>query len=122
MPYFDKKTYNFYNTVTKETFRGLRKDFCKKYNVTRHGVSLITSGKQDQHNGWTLVQKAFLDRVEKSRKRYVMRKLTREEIEAANVQWEAAQKNLRMWQAREGVNETATIKELREEQNMAHCG
>lgn len=114
MPSFDKKIYNFYNSTTKETFQGIRKDFCHVHGITSKGASLIVTRQQDYHNGWTIVDEAFLDRVRYKKKYTISPKQRRE----ADQEWDLAQSNLRQWQAKNGVHETITIRELKEKEEV----
>jgi group I intron endonuclease len=53
-PNADKKSYQFENTNTGETFDGTRFDLCTKFNLERSGINKMVSGMYKAINGWTI--------------------------------------------------------------------
>lgn len=51
-PHADKKSYQFENTITGDTFKGTRSDLCTKFNLERSGINKMISGIYKAINGW----------------------------------------------------------------------
>ena len=48
----NKNIYTFENTITKEIFTGIQRDFKNKYNLQPSKISNIISGKRKHHKNW----------------------------------------------------------------------
>lgn len=50
----NKNIYTFENTITKEIFTGIPRDFKNKYNLQSSKISNVISGKRKHHKNWIL--------------------------------------------------------------------
>lgn len=111
MPAYDQKEYHFYNQITKQTFCGRRKDLCEAYDLPSAGISKMINGELNHSQGWVIITRSFKDYINK--KKYTIYHKQRRE---ADREWDLVLMNLRQWQANNGVHETVTIRELREQE------
>lgn len=55
-PRFDFTIYNFFNTVTKETFQGYKFDLAQKLGTSSSSLIRVITGKRKHYKNWICLQ------------------------------------------------------------------